>query len=124
MMTIELALAAALAFVPWPEVADWRRLPSEPICKAHYELAEKYLIELQERADVLGGWGREQLQSAIDETRAAKAFWWAAWYVSWPTASIEQRREWVDVARNLIGEPAYWSGSFPNPIPLWTLPYY
>jgi len=93
---------------------DLLHYPSEKICAENWRIAESHHRAAFAHAELFGSWRNRQ---AVADAEMRMRFWWAAWWVVWPTATREQRECWNKRAREIIGVADWSVGYWPSPIP-------
>ncbi len=106
--------------LPTPNLApfDYPQLPCAIVCELCYHQCEADRQEIAARLELVDGWQRHRLLELRGQVDRTAAVWMAAWWVSWPQATPEQREEWAVTLAGLIGADAFWRGEMPLPLSL------
>lgn len=87
--------------------------PPEQVCKENWGKAAEFARQIEDYKQTWTACGECNwtIGRRIDETlipaRAVEAFWFSAWWVTWPPASLEERRAHRQRCRDLIGDQAF-----------------
>ncbi len=113
-MSAEVLLYLLTGWQPLPHCHPpnfpYSQLPTEQICERCFHQCESDQQALAERLDLVGGWQRQQLAEARCQNEGLRSIWYAAWWVTWPRATAEQREEWASVLQGHLGADAFWRG--------------
>ncbi len=119
-MSAEVLLFLLTGWQPLPccpaPACPYPQLPSEVICELCYHQCETDRAQLACQLQLAGGWRRSQLLELKCEADRLTATWYAAWWVSWSRANVEQREEWAIILMGHIGPDAFWRGELPLPL--------
>lgn len=66
---------------------EYFALPPEKTCEKYYKLA-------CEAEEAYAKWGTWALKQRMDQAEPLKAYWWAAWWVTWRPAAPCARWHW------------------------------
>lgn len=92
------------------------QLPPEAFCERMYNQAANDTWILHKQADLLAGWSRERVSPYLQEADTLVPIWWAAWWITWPKATDEQKDEWAGILAGWIGQEQFWRGEIPLPL--------
>ena len=106
-----LTVAALLQF---PQL--FPHLPSEQFCEMCHTAAQNDRCDIARQYDILEGWGRKQMGEQKVEAERMCAVWYAAWWIRWERATVDDQGQWAGVLVDLIGAEAFWRGEVPLPL--------
>src|SRR6476620_11548557 len=106
----------ALCLFAAQELEPWQRFPPERVCKQNWEMADKYVRELEDATIIAGGVHGERLREMACDARCHRDVWWHLWWIS-SNVSRERKEEHADQLRLRIGDRAFIVGEWPGPLP-------
>jgi hypothetical protein len=90
--------------------------PPETVCKRNWEIAAENQRKIEDLRNLWTGCGTcngaigRNLAPYIEVAERETAFWFSAWWVTWPPASLEERHKHFNRCRELLGNDAFFAG--------------